>query len=134
MFLFGITFLTLEKSVSTLLGSRVRGMFQIQSDSLYSTRILRSIPMFVILGQVINIIWFYKLAKKFNSIKYVISYTRVQSRITGYICQVYVPVCFRAPMFGLFSFIYGVKIDEATRRFSEYTTFTDFFTRHLRPG
>lgn len=37
-------------------------------------------------------------------------------------------------MFGLFSFVYGVKIDEAVRRFSEYSTFTDFFTRHLKPG
>jgi phosphatidylserine decarboxylase len=37
-------------------------------------------------------------------------------------------------MFGLFSFIYGVKIEEATRRFSEYTTFTDFFTRTLKPN
>jgi len=37
-------------------------------------------------------------------------------------------------MFGLFSAIYGVKIQEATRRYSEYRTFTDFFTRTLKPG
>lgn len=30
--------------------------------------------------------------------------------------------------------MYGVKIQEATRRYSEYTTFTDFFTRTLKPG
>ena len=35
------------------------------------------------------------------------------------------PICFRAPLFGLFSAIYGVKIEEATRRYSEYRTFTD---------
>jgi phosphatidylserine decarboxylase len=46
----------------------------------------------------------------------------------------YMPICFRAPLFGLFSWIYGVKINEATRRFSEYRTFTDFFTRLLKPG
>lgn len=44
------------------------------------------------------------------------------------------PICFRAPLFGLFSAIYGVKINEATRRFSEFKTFTDFFTRTLKPG
>ena len=46
----------------------------------------------------------------------------------------YMPICFRAPLFGLFSAIYGVKIEEATRRYSEYRTFTDFFTRTLKPG
>lgn len=30
--------------------------------------------------------------------------------------------------------MYGVKIEEATRKYSEYTTFTDFFTRTLIPG
>jgi phosphatidylserine decarboxylase len=44
------------------------------------------------------------------------------------------PVFLRAPLFGLFSFIYGVKIEEATRPFQEYSTFTDFFTRTLHPG
>lgn len=37
-------------------------------------------------------------------------------------------------MFGLFGFIYGVKIEEATRQYNEYVTFTDFFTRTLQPG
>jgi phosphatidylserine decarboxylase len=46
----------------------------------------------------------------------------------------YLPICFRAPLFGLFSAIYGAKIKEATRRYSEYRTFTDFFTRTLKPG
>ena len=46
----------------------------------------------------------------------------------------YVPVCLRSPMYGLFSVIYGVKIQEATRRYHEYPNFTDFFTRTLKPG
>jgi len=38
-------------------------------------------------------------------------------------------------MLGLFSAIYGVKIEEAQRdRFELYTTFTDFFTRMLKPA
>lgn len=37
-------------------------------------------------------------------------------------------------MFGLFSWMYGVKIEEAERdRFEMYDTFTDFFTRTLKP-
>ena len=63
-----------------------------------------------------------------------VSYTRVQSRLTGYACQVHVPVCLRSPFFGLFGRVYGVKIEEATRKYSEYKTFTDFFTRTLKPG
>ena len=44
------------------------------------------------------------------------------------------PEFLRAPLFGFFSFIYGVRIEEATRPFEDYTTFTDFFTRTLMPG
>lgn len=40
----------------------------------------------------------------------------------------------RAAFYGLFSKMYGVKIQEATRSYSEYRTFTDFFTRTLKPG
>lgn len=46
----------------------------------------------------------------------------------------YLPVCLRSPLYGLFSVIYGVKIHEATRKYHEYTNFTDFFTRTLKPG
>jgi phosphatidylserine decarboxylase len=45
----------------------------------------------------------------------------------------YLPVCLRAPLFRLFSHLYGVKIHEATRPYAEYSTFTDFFTRTLKP-
>jgi phosphatidylserine decarboxylase len=37
-------------------------------------------------------------------------------------------------LFGLFGYVYGVKIEEATRKYAEYRTFTDFFTRTLKPG
>lgn len=44
-------------------------------------------------------------------------------------------MCLRAPLFGLFSNIYGAKVEEATRdRYDQYTHFTDFFTRTLKPG
>lgn len=49
-------------------------------------------------------------------------------------CKCYVLPCLRRPLFGLFSAVYGVKIEEAQRdRFEQYTTFTDFFTRTLKP-
>ena len=86
-------------------------------------------------GSVLNLVFVYKILKKFTSLKYVIDISRVASRITGYICKLYVPHIFRKSYFGLFAAMYGVKIEEAERdSFDQYTTFTDFFTRTLKPG
>ena len=86
-------------------------------------------------GSVLNLVFVYKVLKKFTSLKYVIDMSRIASRITGYICKLYVPHIFRKSYFGLFAMMYGVKIEEAERdSFDQYTTFTDFFTRTLKPG
>jgi len=45
-----------------------------------------------------------------------------------------VPVYLRVPFYGLFSRMYGVKMHEATKSYRDYATFTDFFTRNLKPG
>ena len=102
--------------------------------SLYSNRFLRDSTLIHFIGRILNFVYLYKLLKKYQGLKFIVSYTRVQSRITGYVCEMYMPVCFRAPLFGLFSYFYGVKINEATRPYAQYTTFTDFFTRTLKPG
>ena len=87
-----------------------------------------------LVGGIFNIVFCYKLLKKFHELRYIVSITRIQSRITGYICKAQVPGIFLHPMIRLFSAVYGVKIEEATRdRFEQYNTFTDFFTRTLKP-
>ena len=87
-----------------------------------------------LLGGLLNVVFIYKLLKKFSQFKYVISFTRVASRVAGWICKLYVPHIFRKPYFGLFAYMYGVKIEEAERdSFEMYSTFTDFFTRTLKP-
>jgi len=92
------------------------------------------LPVLRIISSIANFLFLYKLLKKFQEIRFVISITRAQSRLTGYICQLYVPRCIRRPFFGSFSYVYGVKIEEAQRdSFDQYTTFTDFFTRTLKP-
>lgn len=66
-------------------------------------------------NSIFNIIWVYKLLKKFEHLRLLISITRLQSRLTGYMCKLYILPCLRRPMLGLFSHVYGVKIEEATR-------------------
>lgn len=92
-------------------------------------------PLLRIISSIANFLFLYKLLKKFKEIRFTISITRVQSRFAGFVCSRYVPRCIRKPFFGSFSYVYGVKIEEAVRdRYDQYTTFTDFFTRTLKPG
>lgn len=85
--------------------------------------------------KVLNFVYIYKLLKKFHELRYIVSITRVVSRITGYICKIYVPVCLRALMYGSFSRFYGVNMQEAeVERYDHYACFTDFFTRKLKKG
>ena len=103
----------------------------------FPTRFMGSddLPLLKLIFGIFNFVYFYKLLKKFGRLRLFVSASRIQSRITGYICKMYMPVCTRNPMLGLFSYVYGVKIHEAVRdRFDQYTTFTDFFTRVLKPG
>ena len=137
-FLYALTFLVFEKMLSNFLGQRVRGLVSLGgmlSPVPTPTRFVDGeMPLLKLLSGIFNIIFCYKLMKKFTKLRYLVSVTRLQSRMTGYMCKMYVLPCFRRPMFGLFSKIYGVKIEEAQRdRFEQYTTFTDFFTRTLKP-
>ena len=92
------------------------------------------IPLIKFIFGVFNFMFLYKLLKKFKQFRFVISITRTQSRMTGYFCKLYVPRCLRRPYYGLFSMVYGVKIEEAERdRYEDYVNFTDFFTRTLKP-
>lgn len=134
-FLYALCFLVLQQQFSTGLGQRVRGTYRPDQDTLPIPSRLTTLPYMKIVGSILNVVFIYKLLKKFSSFRYVVSFTRVQSRITGYICKLYVPHIFRAPYFGLFAYMYGVKIEEAERDdFRMYDTFTDFFTRTLKPG
>ena len=121
---------------SNFLGQRVRGLVNLYSNLPLPMRFVDGdMPLLKLLSGIFNIIFCYKLIKKFAEYRLLVSATRVQSRITGYICKIYIPPCFRRPLLGLFSAVYGVKIEEAVRdRFDQYTHFTDFFTRVLKPG
>ena len=133
-FLFTLTFIVFEKMFSTALRQRVRGA-TFSREILIPTRLLDGdAPLLKVFAFFCNIVFCYKLLKQFKKYRYVVSISRLQSRLTGYICKLPIVPCFRRPILGLFSSVYGVKIEEAQRdRFEQYTTFTDFFTRTLKP-
>jgi len=136
-FLYGLCFLSVDKIISTYFGTRTRGVYRPSGDSFYPTRFIndQELPFVRVFGNICNIVGVYKMLKKYQLIKYVISISRVQSRITGYVCKIYVPYYARYAFFGAFSKMYGVKIEEAERDdFDKFRTFTDFFTRTLKPG
>jgi hypothetical protein len=119
VFLYALAYLTFEKGFAIFFGTRIRGVHSVQMQgSLYSNRFLRDSTLINFIGRVLNFVYLYKLLKKYQGLKFIVSYTRVQSRITGYVCEMYMPVCFRAPLFGLFSYLYDVKINEATRTYT----------------
>lgn len=133
-FLYVLTFLVFEKMLSNALGQRVRGLVTFADSPLPTRLVDGDTPLLKLFSFMFNIIFCYKLLKKFHRYRFMVSITRLQSRLTGYICKCYVFPCFRRPMYGLFSAVYGVKIEEAQRdRFDQYITFTDFFTRTLKP-
>lgn len=77
----------------------------------------------------------YKALKKYKNVKYVVSITRNVSRITGWVCSLYIPVPIRYVMYGGFAKFYGIDMEEVVYPdFGHYETFTKFFTRNLKPG
>ena len=77
----------------------------------------------------------YQALKKYNSIKYTVSFSRAVSRLTGFFCSLYLPKPFRYILCGGFAKIYGINMDEVEHPdFGHYETFTLFFTRHLKKG
>ena len=120
--------------LSNFLGQRVRGLVTLSNMPVPTRFMDGDMPLLQLVGGIFQIVFCYKLLKKFHKYRYIVSFTRIQSRISGYLCKLYILPCLRRPMLGLFSLIYGVKIEEAERdRFELYTTFTDFFTRTLKP-
>jgi hypothetical protein len=134
IFIYTVSYVTFERAVSTYMGTRIRGVLlvHVAEESMWNPRYIEDIWLFKFIGLILNIIYVYELLKKFEKLKFVISVTRLQSRLTGYICKCYVPVFLRSILFGSFGLVYGVKMHEATKPdYSSYTTFTDFFTRTL---
>ena len=77
----------------------------------------------------------YKALKKYRNFKYIVSITRVISRITGFICAMYVPYPIRYVFYGSFAKFYGINMEEVeVSDFGHYETFTKFFTRTLKEG
>jgi phosphatidylserine decarboxylase len=91
------------------------------------------------LGAIVSI-WYsvyalYKALKKYNDLKYVVSLTRNASRLTGWICSLWVPYPMRYVLYGGFARTYGINMEEVEHPdFGHYETFTKFFTRHLKAG
>ena len=77
----------------------------------------------------------YKFLKTYREFRYIISMSRIVSRITGYICAMYQPLPMRYLMYGGFAWVYGINMDEVEEPdFGAYDTFTKFFTRKLKKG
>lgn len=75
----------------------------------------------------------YKVLKKYNNMKYTISLTRNVSRLTGWLCSLWLPRPFRYIFYGGFAKIYGINMSEVSNSdFGHYETFTKFFTRTLK--
>jgi len=82
-----------------------------------------------------SILPLYQALKKYNSIKYTVSFSRAVSRLTGFICSLYLPKPFRYILCGGFAKIYGINMEEVEfPDFGHYETFTLFFTRRLKKG
>lgn len=77
----------------------------------------------------------YKALKKYNDVKYIVSFTRAGSRVTGFLCALTLPRPLRYVFYGGFAKFYGINMDEVSEPdFGEYETFTKFFTRTLKDG
>jgi hypothetical protein len=77
----------------------------------------------------------YKFLKTYRKIKYIISMTRIISRITGWFCACYVPYPMRYVIYGGFAKFYGLDMSEVQEPdFGAYETFTKFFIRELKAG
>lgn len=77
----------------------------------------------------------YKALKKYNFLKYTVSITRNVSRLSGFVCSIYVPYPLRYVFYGGFARYYGIDMSEVEHPdFGHYETFTLFFTRHLKEG
>lgn len=59
---------------------------------------------------------------------------RALSRAWGTFNSTELPVWFRAPGYKLYSWVFGVTLDEVERPLEEYKSMSEFFMRRLKPG
>ena len=95
--------------------------------------------LYTFLGMIVStwyqIYTFYKMAKKYDDIKYIVSITRNVSRLTGFMCSLWLPKPLRYVFYGGFAKFYGINMEEVEEPdFGYYETFTKFFTRNLKEG
>lgn len=147
-FLFVLTFFTCKKMIRKLffnhrLRLRTRdslsmslprsALFQFNKSMSWSELLQTLLGLlFSVFYSLYNI---YKALKKYKDIKYTISVTRNVSRLTGFFCSLWLPVPLRYVMYGSFAWFYGINMQEVEDSdFGNYPTFTQFFTRKLKPG
>lgn len=56
------------------------------------------------------------------------------TRLAGHMASLEIPPALRGPIYGLYSAIFGCRMDEAAAPFDGYSTFNQFFTRELKDG
>lgn len=93
----------------------MRGLVTLSNMPVPTRFVDGDMPLLQLVSGIFQVVFCYKLLKKFHKYRYIVSITRIQSRITGYMCKCYILPCLRRPMLGLFSAVYGVKIEEAQR-------------------
>ena len=76
-FLFALTFICFEKMLSTALKQRVRGLWVPNTTPLPTRFVDADMPLLKLISGIFNIVFFYKLMKKFAHLRYVVSVTRV---------------------------------------------------------
>lgn len=89
--IYTISFLVLNKQVSTCLGQRIRGALRTDSIQMPFSSYVTSNAIIGVAGSLLNVMMIYKVLKKFDAFKYSISFTRNVSRFTGWVCKLYVP-------------------------------------------
>jgi phosphatidylserine decarboxylase len=145
-FLFVLSFITLriilrnlffEKSLRMVPDSSFnlsfsRKMFMTEDGEFDHQNLLQSI--FGYFASTIHSVYsIYKMSKKYDFLRYTISLSRVVSRLTGFMCSLWLPKFMRYPVFGLYAWFYQIDMSEVlVEDFGYYETFTLFFTRRLK--
>lgn len=136
IFIFALTYLTFERAISMLMDTRIRLVNRSPpKETIWCPRNIEDIAPFKILGFLLNINYLYSLLNEVQSLRFVVALSRIGSRLTGFVFSCYVPYMVRPLMFGAYSMLYGVRMDEAeSPYYTHYRTMTAFFTRKLKAG
>lgn len=63
----------------------------------------------------------------------VFHYSKVLSRINGYLGNINVPVFLRAPLYGAWMKFFNGDVDDFIGKYEDYETSCDFFSRPIKP-